>query len=193
MAVPPTIRWILQGVFAFTITAAIYLFIFVVNSIHRRQAEHLLRDVGTLQVGVSKTEDVLRIMSRYGGGPSEGHASLCESADAVYGASVGNRTLNRVGEGIPILRLLGLRPWATNVMVLLERGRVCFVSSKLLMNDSAGKWTWDFRTSALPAGKIEIPNIEHSGYRVHTQDLRGLRILRTEVTTEATEKGKRLV
>jgi hypothetical protein len=38
MAVPPTIRWILQGVFAFTIlTAAIYLFIFAVNAIHRRQ------------------------------------------------------------------------------------------------------------------------------------------------------------
>lgn len=188
MTVPRTIRWILQGVFAFTIfVAAIYLFIFAVNSIYGRQAEHLLRDVGTLQVGSSNTEDVLRIMSRYGGGPSEGYASFCKSADAVYSASVGNRTLNRVGEKVPVLRLFGFRLWAAGVMVLLERGRVCFVSSELVMNDSIGKWTWDFDTSALPAGTIEFPNVEHPGYSVYTQDLRDRRILRTEVTSEATD------
>ncbi len=191
MQVPPTVRWIGQGVFAFTVLIlTIYLAIFAVNSMHRRNAESLLRDVRTLKVGESKTEDVQRIMFRYGGGPTQGHSSFCDSADAAYGTSVGSRTLNRVGQAVPILRHLGLRPWTLGVMVLSEQGRVCFVSYQLFMNDSVGKWTWSFRSWALPAGKMETPNREHPGYSVRTQDLRDLRILWSEVTTQATEEER---
>lgn len=191
MACPRIARWILNGVFVYLLLVlTIFLVVFAINFRHRHKAEGLLRDLGTLRVGQSTAGDVQQIMDRYGGGPNHSSANVCPLADSAQGVSTDNQPINRLAQSVPVLGRVGLRRWGVVATILLQGGTVCYLSYDIVMEDPKGEWTWMIRTTALPAGKIDVPNPEHPGYRVRTQDLRNLRILDSKVTTESSEEER---
>jgi len=192
MSRSPIVRWILQGFVAFALLAfSVVLTVFIVNVTYRYRAESLLSDLQTLRVGKSTTADVQRIMNRHGGSTSPSYPSFCTPIDGAYDVWIGSQPIARLAQSIPFLRRFGLRPWGTAATVVLREGRVCFLSYSLAMEDPKGNWEWQIESTLLPEQMNEVLGTEHHGYRTGTQDIRNFRILRSEVTPQATEEQRR--
>jgi hypothetical protein len=191
MSVPKTTRWILQGVLVYVLfVLTISLAIYAINLIQRFKAEGLLRDVTTLRVGQSTEAEVRRIISRYGGGPSQ-TSGVCGRVEAAYNVWTGNQTLGRVARAVPVLSRVGLRQWGVAATILLQGQTVCYVSYNFGMQDSKGGLPSSVESILLPTGKIHEPVAEHPGYKVGIRDLWDGHRLRSEVTPEASEEQRR--
>ena len=190
MSVPKTARWILQGVLVYVLfVLTISLAIYAINVKQRSKAEGLLRDVTTLRVGQSTEADVRRVISRYGGGPTQA-SGVCGSVDAGYNVWTGNQTLGRVARAVPVLSRVGLHQWGVAAEILLQGQTVCYVSYNFDMQDSKGGLRSSVESILLPTGKIHEPVAEHPGYKVGIGDRWDGHRLRSEVTPEASEEQR---
>ena len=118
------LRWLAGSVFV--VAAVLSCLIFAIQSRNRRKAENLLRDVQTIHVGKSKTEDVTNLLRNYRDTGYPASSSMCPSADSSYSVRIANDSLNQLGMKFPKLRKIGLKPWGVVAMFLLEHGKVCY-------------------------------------------------------------------
>jgi hypothetical protein len=118
------LRWLAGSVFV--VAAVLSCLIFAIQSRNRRKAENLLRDVQTIHVGKSTTEDVTNLLRNYRDTGYPASSSMCPSADSSYSVRIANDSLNQLGMKFPKLRKIGLKPWGVVAMFLLERGKVCY-------------------------------------------------------------------
>lgn len=117
-------RWLVGSVFV--VAAVLLCLIFAIQSGNRRKAENLLRDIQTIHVGKSTTEDVINLLRNYRDTGYPASSSMCPSADSSYSVRIANDSLNQLGMKFPKLRKVGLKPWGVVAMFLLERGKVCY-------------------------------------------------------------------
>jgi hypothetical protein len=191
MSVQKTTRWILQGVLVYVLfVLTISLAIYAINLKQRFKAAGLLRDVTTLRVGQSTEAEVQRIISRYGGGPSQS-SGVCGRVEAAYNVWTGNQTVGRVARAVPVLSRVGLHQWGVAATILVQGQAVCYVSYNFGMQDSNGGLPSSVESILLPTGKIYEPVAEHPGYKVGIRDLWDGHRLRSEVTPEASEEQRR--
>jgi hypothetical protein len=118
------LRWLAGSVFV--VAAVLSCLIFAIQSRNRRRAENLLRDVQTIHVGKSTTEDVTNLLRNYRDTGYPASSSMCPSADSSYSVRIANDSLNQLGMKFPKLRKIGLKPWGVVAMFLLEHGKVCY-------------------------------------------------------------------
>src|SRR5580704_4211165 len=118
------LRWLAGSVFV--VAAVLSCLIFAIQSCNRRKAENLLRDVQTIHVGKSTTEDITNLLRNYRDAGYPASSSMCPSADSSYSVRIANDSLNQLGMKFPKLRKIGLKPWGVVAMFLLERGKVCY-------------------------------------------------------------------
>ena len=127
-----TLLAILGLVFAFVLVGHVYSFQ------ARKRAEHLLRDLQTLNVGASDKEDAMRIITRYGGWEM---ASTPDPRDVApwgippwsgprrrFGIRVAPDSLNRSVDALPLLRYLGFHIWGVTATIDVKDGKVLYVS-----------------------------------------------------------------
>lgn len=182
----------MRGVAAFLLLVfVVYLGVLSINIKYRRKVEGLLHDIQTLRVGESTTADVQRIMSRYGGGKSESRASFCELLEGAYGVSIGGQAVVRFEQLLPVLSRLGARPWAVGATVLLRGGRVCYVSYRVMMQSPTRTRDWLVESELVPEGTINWSDAERSRYWTTANDIRNLRVLRSQAAPLATEEQRR--
>jgi hypothetical protein len=105
------LRWLAGSVFV--VAAVLSCLIFAIQSRNRRRAENLLRDVQTIHVGKSTTEDVTNLLRNYRDTGYPASSSMCPSADSSYSVRIANDSLNQLGMKFPKLRKIGLKPGAS--------------------------------------------------------------------------------
>jgi hypothetical protein len=115
------LRWLVGSVFV-----VVAILAFAIQSRNRRKAENLLRDIQTIYVGESTTEDVTNLLRNYRDTGYPASSSMCPSADSSYSVRIANDSLNQLGMKFPKLRKIGLKPWGVVAMFLLERGKLCY-------------------------------------------------------------------
>jgi hypothetical protein len=84
------------------------------------------------------------------------------------------------------LRRFGLRPWGVSSMLLLEKGRVCYVGYYLGTTNSNWEPNLDLSATALLPGRNDLLDHSQSKYSIHDGIIRGIRHFRIVVTPEAT-------
>lgn len=99
--------------------------IYFVNLRAEREAEALLRDAHTLEIGKSTEQDVQQIVDRYGGGKWGSANTLCSSANAGQAAVVTDGSLNWLGLKNAAFRPFGNRYWSVETVFLTSKGHVC--------------------------------------------------------------------
>lgn len=119
------LMWVLGGFVLLIVTAEVL--ILVANARTRYQAEALVRDLRTIKLGESTADDVLRIVRHYPTAPGRSSSSDCAAADESHSIRIANDIINRVGFAIPALRVVGARPASVVAVILLQKGRVCYV------------------------------------------------------------------
>jgi hypothetical protein len=105
------LRWLAGSVFV--VAPVLSCLIFAIQSRNRRRAENLLRDVQTIHVGKSTTEDVTNLLRNYRDTGYPASSSMCPSADSSYSVRIANDSLNQLGMKFPKLRKIGLKPGAS--------------------------------------------------------------------------------
>jgi hypothetical protein len=148
----------------------------------------LLRDIRSLKVGESTNLDVQPILHRFRWAQGGGYSSSCSSADSSHSTWVG--TMNRVQWAGPILRRFGLRPWGVSSMLILQKGRVCFVGYYLGITNSTWEPDLDLSATAVPSGSISLLDHFQSRYSLHRRVLRCIRRFRIVVTPDATAEER---
>lgn len=116
--------WVFGGSLLLLLTAEIL--ILVANVRTRRQAEALLRDMRSIKVGESTTDDILRIVQHYPAAP-KGSSSAC-AADESHSIRIANDAMNRFAFATPALRVFGARPAGIVATFLLQKGHACYLS-----------------------------------------------------------------
>jgi hypothetical protein len=102
--------------------------IYLVNRHIRSTAGAILRDIQSLRIGESTSDDSGRIVRRYRGYvDDEEYASACPDADVRYAIRV-NDYLRGLALRWSLLKRVGLLPtWGATAMILLSKGRVCYL------------------------------------------------------------------
>lgn len=167
-----TLLAILGLVFAFVLVGHVYSF-------HaRKRAEHLLRDLQTLNVGTSDKEDAMRIITRYGGWEMEPTPDPRDIAPwgippwsgphRRFGIRVAPDALNRSVDALPLLRYLGFHVWGVTATIDVKDGKVLYVSQDVGFERSDGHEITT-RATMLP----EFSSSYDSGtYSVHSHFIR---------------------
>lgn len=162
----------------FGLVLASILIGYVDNFQARKRAEHLLRDLQTLNVGTSTAEDAMRIITRYGGSEmnlkTDPHdvapwgIGPCSGPHPRFGIRVAPDLVNRSVDALPLLRYLGFHIWGVAATVDVNDSKVLCVSQNVGFGRSDGH---DIAAQAEMIPEFS-PSDESGAYRVHSHFMR---------------------
>jgi hypothetical protein len=151
---------------------------FVINFLERRRAEHLVRDLKTLEVGVSSAQDAMQIVSRYDGwkmpdpDPNDHDVAPwgigpCSGPHPRYAIRVAPDSLNRAVSTVPQLQHFGFHIWGVSSTIDVKDGKVCCFAQYVGFQRSDGQ---DIETQSEMAP--EHSEREVGTYAVHQHFIR---------------------
>lgn len=116
--------WIIFSIMLFAIGQE--TLVFILNASAQREAEAILKEVRTFEVGRSNGADVDNVVRRYGGGESAHIGGICPEASRTESISVVPKIANLLGWRIP--RLFGNRVWLMEAQFVIDHDKVCYLS-----------------------------------------------------------------
>jgi hypothetical protein len=152
-----------------------------------RRAASLLEDVRGLKVGESTSEDIQRLIARYGGEAGGMITNVCASRTNTKSVAVASDSLNWLGWRAPRVRLFGNRLWTAEANFAVEGDRVCFVEYGLRLYLVGSVYEIFLSgTSAYEPVSSEVPP-----YTTSVWLLRSTVFFRTFVTSHGSEEQHR--
>jgi hypothetical protein len=101
------------------------ILVFAINKRGQLQAQALLAQISTLEIGRSSPDDVLRVVKQFPFETGTSSSSDCPSADVSYSIIVGSNAVNRASLTFPFIRRIGVKPWSVVAMLQVAKGRLC--------------------------------------------------------------------
>jgi hypothetical protein len=178
-----TVAWLFGSLLVVVVCADCVLD--VVNFLYVRKAEQLLRETGSLRVGLSTEADAHKVLDKYGSAGSQ-TSGFCRSSNTILSANVTNHTLDWLGRRSPMLRPFGNRNSGADVIVLIDAGQVCAVlySVRADFSDLSGEGDAEVYDLSNQSGSVFLNS--QLPYFTHVHTIKGYSFISAELTPNAT-------